>query len=82
MALLGVAWLRGLGALHRASGWAALLTAAVAAVVAAIVAAVSLKRLLGSLDSFRHSREELARNISWIRTVLVHSGRSIPRGRF
>jgi len=80
VALLGVAWLLAT-ALSIKIGWAALLTAAVTAVVTAIVAVVALRRLLASLESFRHSREELARNIAWIRTVLVHSGRSIPRGR-
>jgi hypothetical protein len=81
VALLGFAWLVA-SALSIDEGWAALLTAAVTAVVMAIVAAVALRRLLGSLESFRSSREELVRNIAWIRTVLVHSGRSIPRGRF
>ena len=81
VALLGIAALVA-RAFSMNVGWATLLTAAVAAIVAAIVAVVALKRFLGSLDSFRHSREELVRNIAWIRTVLVHSGRSIPRGRF
>jgi len=81
VALLGVAWLVA-SALSIREGWAALLTAGVAAVVAAILAWVALTRLLASFESFRRSREELVRNISWIRTVLVHSGRSIPKGRF
>jgi uncharacterized membrane protein YgaE (UPF0421/DUF939 family) len=80
VALLGIAWLLA-SALTISIGWAALLTAVVTAVVTAIVAFVALRSLLGALESFRHSREELARNIAWIRTVLVHSGRSIPRGR-
>jgi uncharacterized membrane protein YqjE len=62
VALLGIAWLLA-SALSMSIGWAALLTAVVTAVVAAVVAAVALRRFLGSLDSFRHSREELARNI-------------------
>jgi uncharacterized membrane protein YqjE len=81
VALMGIAWLLA-SAFSLSIGWAALLTAVVTAAVTAIVAFVALRRLLGALDSFRHSREELARNIAWIRTVLVHSGRSIPRGRF
>jgi len=81
VALLGIAWLVA-AALSVSIGWAALLTAAVVAVVAVVVSAVSLNRLLGSLESFRHTREELARNVAWLRTVLVHSGRAIPRGRF
>ncbi len=81
VALLGVAWLLA-SALSMSVGWAALLTALVVALVSAVVAVVALRRLLGSLESFRHSREELVRNVSWIRTVLVHSGRSAPRGRF
>ncbi len=81
VALLGIAWLVA-SALSMSIGWATLLTAVVAAVLAAVVAAVAYTRILSSLDGFRHTREELIRNISWIRTVLVHSGRSVPRGRF
>ncbi len=81
VALLGIGALVA-SALSISIGWATLLTAVVAAIVAVVVAVVALGRFLGSLDSFRNSREELVRNISWLRTVVVHSGRSIPRGRF
>lgn len=44
-------------------------------VVAGVVAFVSYKAVVGSLDSYRRSREELSRNLAWLRTVIVHSGR-------
>jgi hypothetical protein len=60
-------------------GWAYLIVAAIALVVALAVAAVAALRLRKSLDSFQRSREELARNIAWIRTVLLYSGRGTSR---
>ena len=44
-------------------------------VVAGIAGFVGLKGSTGSLKSFRRSSEELTRNLSWVRTVLVYSGR-------
>jgi hypothetical protein len=54
----------------------ALLEVAVGGIVLSLImAALATRRLLSSLTSFRRSREELERNIAWLRTVLVHSGR-------
>ena len=53
-----------------------LIVAAVAILIAAIVAFLSYREAFSSISSFRRSSEELTRNLSWVRTVLVHSGRA------
>ena len=78
VALLGVAHLVA-AALTLGLGWAMLLTAGVALALGATVAALALPRLVRSFDSFQRSREEFNRNVSWIRTVLLYSGRAVPR---
>jgi hypothetical protein len=52
-----------------------LLTALLALAVAGGLAVVAIRRLRVSFTSFQRSREELERNIAWLRTVLMHSGR-------
>jgi len=58
------------------SGVAQLAIGLAAMVLAGVAALIGWKGSTGSLASFRRSSEELTRNISWIRTVLVYSGRS------
>lgn len=70
------------GALGISYGLGLLLTALGLMVVAAIIAFVAVRRVGRSLEAFRRSQEELTRNISWVRTVLLHSGRSAPRRRW
>jgi len=60
-------------------GLALVLVAIVTMIVAGALAALAGLRLPLAFDSFRRSTEELSRNISWIRTVLVHSGRPAPK---
>jgi hypothetical protein len=62
-------------------GWAYLIVAAAASVIGVVVAVLAWRRLVSGFDGFRRSREELTRNIAWIRTVLVYSGRPAPRSR-
>jgi hypothetical protein len=58
------------------------LVAAAAIVAAGATAAIAGRQFAHSFDTFRRSREELIRNLTWLRTVLVHSGRSAaPRRR-
>jgi uncharacterized membrane protein YqjE len=76
--LLGVAKLVAL-ALNIGEGWGTLLTGIAALVLAAVASGVAAMRLTPSFTSLRRSREELARNVAWIRTVLVHSGRGVAR---
>jgi len=59
-----------------------LFTALAFLVVAGAVTAYAARKLIRSLEAFRRSEEELQRNLSWIRTVLVHSGRAAPRRRW
>jgi len=52
-----------------------LVVAAGGIILSSALAVLVIRRLRASLSSFRRSREELERNIAWLRTVLVHSGR-------
>jgi len=58
---------------------ALLLTGGIFALVAAVVGTVAALRFLRSFESFRRSREELVRNVSWIRTVITQSGKTVHR---
>lgn len=62
-------------------GWSLLLVAGVALLLAATLGWFALPRLTGSFDCFRRSQEELNRNLSWVKTVLTHSGRFTPNRR-
>ncbi|CAN5868217.1 hypothetical protein BH23PLA1_BH23PLA1_38180 [soil metagenome] len=72
---LGIAddWMA-LGAALLIVGFAALL-------LFGIIGAVAAMRIGPSFSIMRRSQEELVRNLSWIKTVLVHSGRSAPMQR-
>ena len=76
--LLGIADLLVM-ALQIRLGLALLLTAGVTLAICGAVIALMLPRLSLAVEPLRRSREELIRNISWVRTVLVHSGRAIPK---
>jgi len=80
VALFGIAELLA-AALKISLGAALLLTAGGALVLAFIVMVVAALRLGPSLASFRRSQEEFSRNLAWIRTVILYSGRSVPRRR-
>ncbi len=62
-------------ALHIASGWAMLLTSAVVLILALALVGLAAMRLGPSFSTFRRSRDELERNLTWLRTVLLYSGR-------
>jgi uncharacterized membrane protein YqjE len=57
-------------------GMAQLVVGLVSLLLAALACLMGARGSLKSLDSFRRSREELTRNLSWIRTVLIYSGRT------
>lgn len=59
--------------------WALLLVAGVTLAAVGAVAWFAIPAISRSMVSFRRSREELMRNISWVRTVLVYSGRGKNR---
>jgi uncharacterized membrane protein YqjE len=78
VALMGVSELLA-AALNIRPPWAMLLTAGVAIVWAAAAAALAATRIGPCFASFRRSAEELTRNVAWIRTVLLYSGRDVSR---
>ncbi len=78
--ILGIALvLAGAFSLHE--GWAMVLVALIVLASSALLAYLYLRKLPHSFEPLRRSREELTRNLAWVRTVLVHSGRSFPRRR-
>jgi len=81
VAVAGAALLIG-SALGISLAWSLLGTAVALMIAAGGAAAFALGRLVRSFEVFRRSQEELQRNISWIRTVVVHSGRSAPKRRW
>jgi hypothetical protein len=78
VALLGLAGLLA-SALKISQAAAQLLTGGVALAVALGTVAAAALRIGPTFQSFRRSREELTRNLAWIRTVLLYSGRDLPR---
>ena len=56
-------------------GAAQAIVGVVSLAVAGITGYVAYRSIFHSLDSFQRSREELVRNLAWIKTVIVHSGR-------
>jgi hypothetical protein len=78
--LIGLAdWIA--SSIRISAGAAQLIVGLVTLVLAGVAVTIALKASLRSLESFRRSSEELNRNLSWIRTVLVHSGRTVSRPR-
>ena len=60
-------------------GWAYLIVAGIGLVLAGVAAAIAGSRLGKCVESLGRTREELTRNIAWIRTVLAYSGRPAHR---
>ena len=52
-----------------------MITGLVALIIASVAAALLSRRLGKCFTYFRRSQEELDRNLAWIKTTLVHSGR-------
>jgi hypothetical protein len=63
------------------AGAAQLIVGFVFLIAAGVAGTLALRAALRCLETFRRSQEELIRNLSWIRTVLVHSGRAVSRPR-
>jgi len=62
-------------------GFALIAVAVGTFVIAGACVAIALGRLRGSDLGFPLSREEFTRNLNWLRTVLLYSGRSAQRLR-
>jgi hypothetical protein len=60
---------------HMQRAWAYLAVGALALAMGLILALVLLPKVTASFSTLTRSREELARNLAWIKTVLAYSGR-------
>jgi hypothetical protein len=71
--------------LAEATGWpeglALLVCGLVALGLGGVLAFLFGRRIGASFESFRRSRDEFTRNLAWVKTVLLQSGRPAPRGR-
>lgn len=52
-----------------------MITGVVALIIVSVAAALLSRRLGKCFSYFRRSQEELDRNLAWVKTTLVHSGR-------
>jgi hypothetical protein len=60
-------------------GYALLSVAVATLVIAGVCIGIAGSRLRRNAAGFPMTREEFARNLNWVRTVLLHSGRSTQR---
>ena len=60
-------------------GWSYVIVAVAALVLGGLSAWLFGSRIGASFESFHRSREELTRNLAWIKTVLSYSGRAHPQ---
>ena len=75
--LLGSAWLLA-SFMGIQQAWAMLATAGVATVLASLALGLGVTRSRSSFTAFRASREELRRNLTWLRSVLISRQDAVP----
>ena len=66
-------------ALSISQGASLLIVGVTFALIGGVIGWIAMMKVLQSLQSFRRSREELIRNIAWVRTVIAQSGRETHR---
>jgi Putative Actinobacterial Holin-X, holin superfamily III len=57
------------------AGIVMMLVALIGLVISAVAATLLARSVSRSLSYFRRSQEELERNLAWVKTTLIHSGR-------
>ena len=75
VALIGAAMILAEAMHLNQPGWAYLIVAAVVVAATVVLVLIGLPRLTKSFATLVRSKEELTRNVAWIKTVLANSGR-------
>jgi len=57
------------------AGIVMMVVALIGLVISGVAAALLARSLTRSFSYFRRSQEELERNLAWVKTTLIHSGR-------